>query len=135
MKQVFYHYTEWEDFQSGMYNEVKEGREERIQKAVEMLSNESLCYKCMTTVATEWKKATEQTFTNKSINHQAYLGQCACNVYAGVKEDETREAWGRLTNEQRYRANKVADLVRDEWEQRYLSEIGEGQLSFWRCGT
>lgn len=131
MKQVFYHYTEWEDFQSGMYNEVKEGRPERVKKAIEMLSDTTLCYTFMTRVVKEWVKATEQTFTNKSINHQAYLGQCACNLYAGVKEDETREAWGHLTNEQRYRANKVADRVRDEWEKDYLEKLGEGQLSLW----
>lgn len=47
MKRVYYHYTQWEDFQSGMYNEVKEGREERIQKAIELLTNDELCYKYM----------------------------------------------------------------------------------------
>lgn len=122
MKQVYYHYEEWEDYQNGMYNEVKEGRTERIAKAIELLTNETLCYKFMTRVTKEWTHATEQTFTNPLINHQAFLGQTACNLYAGVKEDETREAWGHLTNIQRYRANKIADRVYNEWKDDYIKK-------------
>lgn len=130
MKQKFYHYTMWEDFQHGMYDEVKEGRAERVQKAVYLLSNLDLLFKYMTRVANEWKYATEQTFTNPSINHQAFLGQAACNLYAGIKEDETREAWGLLTNSQRYAANKVADCVHDNWIRAYERAEGSYQMTF-----
>lgn len=119
MKQKFYHYTMWEDFQNGMYDEVKEGRQERVKQAVELLKDTDLLYVQMSRVTKEWKYATEQNFTNASINHQAFLGQTACNIYAGIKEDETREAWGRLTNEERYKANRVADRVFDEWLHEY----------------
>ena len=130
MKQVFYHYTMWEDFQHGMYDEVKEGRKDRVQKAVYLLSNTDLLFEYMTRVANEWKYATEQTFTNPAINHQAFLGQTACNLYADIKEDETREAWGLLTNEQRYAANKVADIVFDNWVKQYERKTGGYQLAF-----
>lgn len=119
MKQRFYHYTEWEDFQSGMYNEDKEGREERVRLAVHLLSSLGLCREQMTRVTVEWPKAVEQNLTNPSINHQAFLGQAACAIWRGVHEDETREAWGRLTEFQRYAANKVADAVFEEWRERY----------------
>lgn len=122
MKQRFYHYTMWEDYQNGMYDEVKEGRAERIKQAIILLSNTELLYEQMSRVVNEWKYATEQNFTNSSINHQAFLGQTACNIYAGIKEDETREAWGHLTNDQRYKANKVADMVYSEWLQKYEKE-------------
>lgn len=130
MKQVFYHYTVWEDFQNGMYNEVKEGRKERVQTAVKILSDVELLYKCMKRVTTEWKYATEQELTNPSINHQAFLGQAACNIHAGVKEDETREAWGYLTNEQRRAANKTADKVDLEWRKEYTKNKAGYQFSF-----
>lgn len=120
MKQRFYHYTEWEDFQHGMYEESKDGREERVQAAVDLLSDTSLLYKQMTRVVHEWKKATEQNMTNSSINYRAFLGQAACSIYADVHEDETREAWGRLTNDQRYQANAVATRVYKEWKHDYL---------------
>lgn len=122
MKQKFYHYTVWEDFIHGMYDEVKENRQERVEKAVYLLSNPSLLYEQMARVTREWKYATEQNLTNNSINHQAFLGQTACNIWQGVKEDETREAWGILTQEQRYKANKVADRVYKEWVERYERE-------------
>lgn len=125
MKQVFYHYTLWEDFQNGMYNEVKDGRECRVCLAVELLTNLDLLYEQMTRVTKEWPIATEQNLTSP-MNHQAYLGQTACNIWQGVKEDETREAWGRLTQEQRYAANRVADRVYSEWERQY--EQAHGQI-------
>lgn len=122
MIQKWYHYTLWEDFKHGMYNEVKEDREERVAKAVYLLSSPSELYEQMSRVTNEWKIATEQNLTNASINHQAFLGQTACSIWGGVKEDETREAWGRLTMEQRHKANKVADRVFKEWKSRYERE-------------
>ena len=122
MKQVFYHYTEWEDFKSGMYNEDKNGREERVREAVVLLSSLGLCREQMTRVTHEWRRATEQNLTNPSINYQAFLGQAACAIWRGIHEDETREAWGRLTDFQRYAANKVADAVYAEWRERYERE-------------
>lgn len=129
MKQVFHHYTIWEDFKNGMYDEVKEGRKDRVQTAVKILSDLDLLYICMKRVTAEWKYATEQNLTNPSINHQAFLGQAACNIHAGVKEDETREAWGYLTNAQRCAANKVADRVDYEWQRKYLQNEAGYQYS------
>lgn len=131
MKQKFYPYTMWEDFQHGMYDEVKEGRSERVQFAYELLSFPEELYSYMQRVAREWRYATEQNFTNPNINHQAFLGQTACNLYAGCKEDETREAWGLLTCEQRYKANKMADKVYEEWVKKYERKNNENyQLTF-----
>ena len=120
----------YDDFQHGMYDEVKEGRTERVQFAYELLSSPEKLHSYMQRVAMEWKYATEQTFTNPNINHQAFLGQTACNLYAGCKEDETREAWGLLTNEQRYAANHVADMVYDEWIKQYERAEGNYQMTF-----
>lgn len=131
MKQRYYHYTKWEDFKHGMYDEDKENRPERVQKAVELLTDLENLYEQMTRVTTEWKYATEQNLTNANINHQAFLGQTACSIWAGVHEDETREAWGVLTCEQRYKANRVADRVFKEWQARFEKENEtQYQLSF-----
>ena len=129
MKQIYHHYTEWEDFQNGMYNEDRQGRESRIQKAVALLSDPEELYKQMKKVTEIWVKATEQNLTDNSINHQAFLGQTACAIWAGIHEDETREAWGRLNNEQRYRANRVADRVDEEWQRRRTAQDLNFQFS------
>lgn len=115
MKQIFHHYTEWEDFQHGMYNEDKQGRKKRVYQAQHLLSDPVALYKQMKRVTVEWVKATEQAFTNPNINHQAFLGQCACCIWKGIHEDETREAWGYLDDETRAKANNVADRVFNEW--------------------
>ena len=135
MKQVFYHYTFREDFQNGMYNEVKEGRTERVQQAAEILKDCELLYKCMKRVTQQWKFATEIELTNPSVNHQAFLGQAACNIYAGIKEDETREAWGLLTNEERKNANQVADRVDKEWVTEYMKDKEGYQYTFFTGET
>lgn len=124
MKQAFHHYTKWEDYQNRMYDEIKEGRPERVNEAVKLLTDLPELYKQMSKVTKEWTIATEQNLTNANINYQAFLGQTACNIWKGIHEDETREAWGRLTCMQRYEANKVADRVYNEWRERYEQEHG-----------
>lgn len=127
MKQAYHHYTKWEDYQNRMYDEVKEGRPERVKQAVKLLTDLPELYKQMQRVTKEWTIATEQNLTNSSINYQAFLGQTACNIWKGIKEDETREAWGQLTCMQRYEANRVADRVYNEWREQYEREHGENK--------
>lgn len=115
----FHHYTEWEDYQSGMYDELKEGRDSRIQMAIILLSNCMNLHHFMNEVTVRWKVSTEQTFTNTSFNRKAWLGQAACHLFAGVKEDETRAAWGFLTDEQRKKANATADKIIKDWVKKY----------------
>ena len=123
MKRIYHHYSKWEDYQSGMYNEIKEGRDLRIKKALELLTNDELCYYYMKKVSVEWKNACEHIFTNR-FNHQAFLGQCACAMYADVRDNETKMAWWQLTEEQRYNANRIADIVYNEWMVEYEKTAG-----------
>lgn len=117
IKRVFHHYEEWEDYQSGMYDEIREGRDYRVQMAKGLLGNPALCDKFMREVVKRWKCACEQVFTNPSINRRSWLGQAACCLYAGVKENETREAWWLLTDEERNTANEIAEKVIKEYEE------------------
>lgn len=135
MRQKYYHYSLWEDFKNGMYDEDKEGRKERIEIAIKCLTDHDICYQQMTRVVNEWKYATEQNLTNPSMNHRAFLGQSACSIYGNVHEDETREAWGYMTQQQRYDANKIADRVFLEWQQKYERESEDCyQLSLFDFG-
>lgn len=119
MKQIYHHYTLWEDYKHGMYNEDKNNRKKRVEQAVLLLSSPELCYQQMKRVTNEWIHASEQVLSDKSINHQAFLGQSACSIWKNIHEDETREAWGMLTNEQRIRANRIADRVDEEFQKAY----------------
>jgi hypothetical protein len=128
MKQVFHPYQQWEGFKSGMYEPCKLGRADRVMTAKQLLTNPEALKREMTRVTIEWPIETEHVLTDASISHRAWLGQSACNIYADVKEDETREAWGYLTEKQRREANRVADAVDDLWCKRYSG--GNRQMTF-----
>lgn len=119
MEQKFHPYYEWEDYQSGMYDELKQGREQRIELAMFLLSNSKSLEYFMKEVTIRWKLATEQNFTNVHFNRKSWLGQAACNLFAGVKEDETRSAWWKITDVERKQANAIADLIIKEWVKSY----------------
>lgn len=115
MQRIFHHYSLWEDYHAGMYDESKDGRAERVQKAAEILGTPDICRKAMEKVVAEWSYATEYNFSNAEINRKAWLGQAACSCYAGIHEDETREAWGIMTEAQRIEANRIAAEIIKRW--------------------
>ena len=127
MQRIFYHFSLWEDYHNGMYDECKDGRQERVQKAVEILGTPEICRKAMQRVVDEWTIATEYNLSNAEINRKAWLGQACCSIYANVHEDETREAWGLLTDEQRKQANSIAyQIIKkwiDEYERKHSNQI------------
>ena len=121
IEQIFHRYEQWEDYQSGMYDELKEGRADRVRLAQSLLSSPKICDRWMREVKKRWHIACEQVFSNLQVNRKAWLGKAACCLYAGVKEDETREAWWMLTDEQRETANMIAETIISEWENECLS--------------
>lgn len=116
MQRIFHHYSLWEDYHAGMYDESKDGRAERVIKAAEILGTPDICREAMEMVIAEWEIATEYNLTNLEINRKAWLGQAACCCYAGIHEDETREAWGIMTEAQRIEANRIAAEIIKEWQ-------------------
>lgn len=115
MQRIFHHYSLWEDFHAGMYDENKDGRKERVQKAAYILGTPDICREAMEKVVAEWVIATEYNLSNAEINRKAWLGQAACSCYAGIHEDETREAWGIMTEPQRVEANRIAAQIIRKW--------------------
>lgn len=142
IKQVFYRYELWEDFQSGMYNppcieSLNTGisSEERIEKAIECLSDETLCLKYMRKVISEWKIATAQVLTNPESNGRAWLGQCACFMYGRCHDEETRKAWVMLKPDVQKAANKIAEQVIFEWLSEYSKLCPNYQLTIDDIGS
>lgn len=129
IEQQFYRYELWEDYQSGMYNPPQAGSD-RINKAIECLSNENVCRSYMQKVVNEWKIATEQVLTNPENNGRAWLGQCACFMYGGCHDEETRKAWVLLAPEVQKMANKIAEQVINEWQKVFSKRCPNYQLTF-----
>jgi hypothetical protein len=122
MKRRFYRYELWEAYKYGMWDPKGDGKEEeRIQKAVEMFIDTSLCLENMRYIAKNWYYTCIHYLSVSSANHQSWIGRMATCYYAGTCIDETNEAWKRLTDEQRAVANSIADTVFYEWKQWYES--------------
>ena len=122
MERIYHRYEFWEDYKNGMYNECKQGREDRVRKAAHILGTPEICIEAMQKVITEWKICTEYNLSNIEVNRKAWLGQAACCCYADIHEDETREAWGLLTEQQRIEANRIAQMLINQWQNRHEKE-------------
>lgn len=126
MDRIFHHYDLWEDYHAGMYDENRDGRQERVKKAAYILGTPEVCKEAMEKVVAEWEIATEYNLSNAEINRKAWLGQAACCCYGNVHEDETREAWGIMTEQQRMKANQIAASIIRKWvRERENEESGQ----------
>lgn len=118
MKADWRPYTEWEDWQAGMYRDSGAGdRESLVAAAAGLLADQNRLASAMRGVTVEWRFAAEANL-HEPPNNRAWLGQAACCYAAGVPEELTRAAWGLLTDDQRHAANRVADRVIEEWRYR-----------------
>lgn len=133
IEQIFHRYETWEDYQSGMYNPSSD--EKQIKKAIELLSNKRLCREYMQKVVAEWPIATEEVLTNPESNGRAWLGQCACFMYAGCHDEETRKAWVLLIPSAQRAANKIAEEVIKGWLKGYSKRCPNYQMSISDLGV
>ena len=117
MKQIYFSYDKWEDYNAGMYYDDLDNItiDEAINLSYNLLVDLDELKIYMLKVTRVWINSTLHNLTNSSMNHQAWLGQSACMLKNNVPERYTRMAWRELTEEQKYKANKVADRVKFEW--------------------
>jgi len=94
----------WECYKNGMYENKGDSND-----AITILSDCEIFDSVLEEVITKWVISSEHHLLNHFINRQAFCGQIACCYWFGVGERVTRKAWKRLTNMQRYKANKIAD--------------------------
>jgi hypothetical protein len=133
MKQIYAPYTEWEDYKNGMYT-LTTPIDSDIIKGAELLANENLFFKTAFNVITNWVVATNVNLSNNSCNKQAWIGQATCCYLYGNNELTTRKSWAMLTDEQRYRANLIADKIVNIYENKnkqVYSGVGNQVLLQW----
>ena len=129
MKQVYFHYSFWEDWKAGLYSCVDKSMEPQlINNSREILSNIELFRSIMLKILKEWKYSSQMQLSNNSRNRQAWLGQAACCYSHKVPEYLTKAAWRQLTEQQQIEANNTADEIiyrfdnGIHWSQRCLSD-------------
>lgn len=120
IKQVWHKYWLWEDYQNGMWRkESKQYEQDNLQAVIDFTGNHILYGMYMLLVVNKWSFSMEHNLTNSSINQKAYVGHCACCLYAAYPEYLVRSAWKHLTNEQRTKANEMAYKAIKTWQKEY----------------
>ena len=131
MIQIYYKYTEWEDFQNGMFETKFKNEDELILKAAKLLSNEIEFYNTSLKVLDNWKISSDVNLSNKNSNRQSWIGQAACCFAFKVPELITRKAWNTLDNKTKIEANLIADKIIRIYERKYFElhrDMGEKML-------
>lgn len=108
---------EWEDFKNGMWRTLpKDEEHDMLVKVIEFTGDHVKYGEAMKRVVYEWPRTMLNSLTNTSINHRAFVGQCACCIEFNCPGYITRMAWKELTNTQRFLADAVAQKVIDSWK-------------------
>lgn len=116
MKQIYHHFSKWEDFKNGFYNSSCKNSKEHIQKSIELLSNQDDFYKYAKELIKEWVFSCEHNLTDPSVNKIAYIGQASCCIANNTPAFVTRMAWAYIPEEIKIKANNTAKKVLNEWK-------------------
>ena len=119
MKRVFYHYSQLEEHDHGMWRIVSVGdREGYIEASRALMASPTRFREAMLRAVREWPRSCEAALTADSMNHRAWMGHAGCCIAVGSPEDLTRLGWHRLTQDQQDAANAAADEAIAEWRLR-----------------
>ena len=103
-------WIEWEDFQAGLY-ENRPAQDDLIDNSETLLSDPDEFFEVANEMIREWPNAALQNLVHIVTGQQAWIGQASCCYAHGATSEETRQAWGRLSNDIQRRANLVADAA------------------------
>ena len=124
MDRIYRKHTDWEEIKHNMWGTV-ENRDKFLKAAIKFTSDHRKYGRFMVRVIKEWPVSCENALTDTYINRKAWIGHAACALALECPEDIVREAWGKLTGEQQFLANKEAERAIQAWE---LSHIKDNKL-------
>lgn len=120
MKQIYTPWWTWEDYQAGMWRKLpKEQESEFLQKAIEFTGDHVLYGNAMGEVIDIWTFTMLNSLSDPSKNKRAFLGHCACQYAINCPEYIVRQAWYKLTQQQRDLADQKAQYHIDKWLEKY----------------
>jgi hypothetical protein len=114
-QRIYHKWDTWEEVAYNMWGNV-EDKQKAILQAVEFTGDHKKYGSFMRRVIEEWPVSCENALTDYGINRKAWLGHAACALAMQIPEDIIRAAWGKLTSEQQYMANKEAERAIQAWE-------------------
>lgn len=125
IKQVWTPYWEWEDWHAGMWRK-SDTEKLHLQQAIEFTGDHIKYGNAMLDVVFAWPRTMLNSLTNPGINKRAFLGHCAVTFKLAIPEYITRNAWKLLTQDQRDRADKIAQETIEAWREDYANILQRG---------
>jgi hypothetical protein len=122
-KRVYHPISRWEEIKHNMWGDVKD-KKKYLSAAIEFTGNHELYGEHMMRVVREWRVSCENALTDYRLNRRAWIGHAACALALKCPEDITRDAWSKLSDEQRLLANQEADRAIAHWEHTYAQGAG-----------
>jgi hypothetical protein len=133
MKRLFYPYTEWEDYQNGLYDS-RSINQKIVNKNFELLSNQDTFYQTALKVVEIWVKCSNHNLSNRFINRRAWLGQASCCYKNKSNDLEVREAWKNIDFKTKNYANATASKIIKIYESKnknLYQELGKNGILQW----
>jgi hypothetical protein len=119
MDRIYHRYEYWEDYKNNMYSTLDSNNIEKIKLAYKLLSNSDLFLKKAIEMLQVYKISKLENLTNMFCNRKAWIGQATCNFTFNCTEIQVREAWNRLNDIEKYKANLQADKLIKSFELEY----------------
>lgn len=117
-KRVYHPYDQWEEMAFNMWgsslNKAKD-----LKLAIDFTGNHKLYGSFMMKVIKQWPISCENALTDSYLNKKAWVGHAAVALALRIPESITRQAWGRLSDEQQLLANREAEAAIRQWENNY----------------
>lgn len=133
LPQVWHPVDKWEEIPHNMWGRVAD-RQSYLDWAIGFTGDHKLYGSFMRRVCSEWPISCENAFTDPHLNHKAWLGHAACALANRCPEDIVRQAWGKLSDEQKLLANEEARRAVSDWKRAYIADrrlredVGEPML-------
>jgi hypothetical protein len=122
-KRVYHPVHLWEEINFNMWGEVDD-RAAWIEKAISFTGDHEKYGYYMLRVIREWPISCENALTDYSLSQKAWVGHAACALGIRCPEDIVRAAWGKLSDERQFLANKAAARAIQQWSISYAESKG-----------
>lgn len=118
-ERVYFHYRDLEEFHAGMWRIVRgERRKRNAMNAAALMRDSAAFSAAMMRALTEWPNSCAHNLTADGVNKLAWLGHAGCCLGVESPEENTRIGWHMLNQAEQDEANRVAQVVLDQWEMR-----------------
>lgn len=116
LNRLYFHYDDLEEYHAGMWRLVHGEQKKANSRAAANLMRDSAQFEYeMRRAFDEWPNSCTHNLTSENSNRLAWLGHAGCCLGVDSPEENTRNGWHTLSRDEQDEANRVANLVLQDW--------------------